>query len=110
MDSTKVQWMPVHAETILTIWMTASSLLSKGHSLIDRFEKWTDAHLNLLKVGAVPAVRQSGTRPFPVLQEGNSPQRHEDAEEDCASIVKKYANLNTHTHTEVHVEMVNNYT
>lgn len=36
---------------------------------------------------------QHCARAFPVLQEGDGPQGHEDAEEDRATMVKEYAQL-----------------
>lgn len=46
-------------------------------------------------------MSQRGHLSLPVLQEGNSPEGHEDTEEDGARVVKQVAQLpHTHTHTE----------
>lgn len=62
-------------------------------SVIVRQTGVTAQHLNPLKLRAVPAVSQSGTSPLPVLQEGDGPQRHEDAEEQGSSIIKHQTHL-----------------
>lgn len=46
-------------------------------------------NLNVLELGAVPAVSQSCTTSLPVLQEGDGPQRYEDTEKHCSSIIKQ---------------------
>lgn len=49
--------------------------------------------LFLLEVQAVPVVGQGGTLALPVLQESDSPKRHEDAEEDSPWVVEEVAHL-----------------
>ena len=48
-----------------------------------------DRYLDVLEVGAVPAVRQGRAASLPVLQEGDGPQRHEDTEKHGAPVVKQ---------------------
>lgn len=52
-----------------------------------------DRNLNILKVRAVPVVSKSWTGSLPVLQEGDSPQGHEDTQKHCSSIIKQDACL-----------------
>lgn len=61
-----------------------------------------ERHLNVLEVWTVPAVRQSCTTSLPVLQEGDSPQRHEDTEKHRPSIIKQ----ETHLHRDRQVQHV----
>ena len=42
--------------------------------------------LLFMVVHAVPVMGQSGVLAFPVFQEGDGPQGHEDAEEDRARV------------------------
>lgn len=46
-----------------------------------------------MEVHAVPVVSQRGHLPLPVLQEGDGPEGHEDAEEDGARVVEQVAHL-----------------
>lgn len=58
-----------------------------------------------MEVHAVPVMSQRGHLPLPVLQEGHSPEGHEDAEEDCPWVVKQVSHLQTvrvHTETNKH--------
>lgn len=48
-----------------------------------------------MEVHAVPVVSQRGHLPLPVLQEGDGPEGHEDAEEDGAWVVEQVAHLPT---------------
>lgn len=57
-------------------------------------------HLNVLEFRAVPAVSQSRTTSLPVLQEGDGPQRHEDAQKHGSSIIEQEASLQTQTESE----------
>lgn len=50
-------------------------------------------HLDVLVVGAAPAVGQLGALALPELQEQHGPQRHERAEEDGALVVEEPAGL-----------------
>lgn len=50
-------------------------------------------YLNVLIVGAVPAVGQGGIFPLPVLQKQHRPQSHEQTEEDSAAMVKEPPSL-----------------
>lgn len=72
-----------------------TSSKSDGKSFLFKFRQIRESHLNVLKVRAVPAVRQSRTCPLPVLQEGDGPQRHEDTEEHCSSVIKQQSHLQT---------------
>lgn len=50
-------------------------------------------YLNVLEFGAVPAVSQSCAASLPVLVEGDGPQRYENAQKHCSSIIKQDARL-----------------
>lgn len=54
---------------------------------------WGMTYLDVLEVGAAPAIGQRGAFPLPVLQEQHGPQSHKRAEEDGAFVVKEPAGL-----------------
>ena len=53
------------------------------------------AHLLLVEIHTVPVVSQGGHLAFPVLQEGDGPEGHEDAEEHCTRVIEQVAHLHT---------------